>query len=49
MNKVAHLITHDNEYVDNMIPCQSDGCSYYFYNLNDKYKYCEICRRKDMC
>lgn len=38
-----------NLYTDNMIPCESDDCSYYFYDFQNKYRYCESCRKKDMC
>jgi len=38
-----------NYYTDNMISCESEGCSYYFYDFQGKYRYCESCRSKDMC
>ncbi len=33
-----------NYYTDNMIACESSTCSYYFYDFEGKYKYCEYCR-----
>ena len=44
-----HIMTHMNDYVDNMIACKEDRCSYYFYDIDGKYRYCESCRSKDMC
>jgi len=44
-----HVLTHINDYVDNMVPCEEDGCSYYYWKMDDKYRYCETCRKKDIC
>lgn len=49
MKKILHATTLDNDYVDNMVRCKEDGCSYYFWDFDGKYRYCETCRRKDMC
>jgi len=39
----------NNLHTDNMKPCEEKECSYYFYDFQDKYRYCEDCRKKDMC
>lgn len=32
-----------NDYVDNMVHCQAEGCSYYFYQMGE-HKVCLQCR-----
>ncbi len=39
----------NNKQKDNMVLCEEENCSYYYYKTDNKFRYCEVCRRKQWC